>query len=652
MNSNYYLTLLYKKSLELKKILSTIDEKGYSSEYKKYLISSYIITLDSILEIGIGDLHSPKLDELTSLIYYTRQKAVHYGYFNGMHNVENIATKIIELTEENYKNELEYYKKLFNSDNFYCASNLVIKNSSQIQLDTYFYKLKSKDNNQVLCVPLRKMFSLTSTSKDKVIEYIVDTSDPLSLYSYEEGGRVGNHTLLYMEQAKEFIKENFEIVNEDYNEHNNEMMKIISSFISDPVNSNQIMEYASHDTFCRNTIDVIKDFIEERTMLKAYLDSNHLIKDKYTVSKSQKADYVKLQNKFKKSALPFITQRDAFFIDMTIKRATFYRNTLIGDITSGLIIDDAVLCPILIQLYETGPKYFSNQFKNSSPEFKKCCENLLKYRIIFSHYLLNTKEYKENLQNFKEEFTKLIQMISMINTDDVRIPVSENYDTYRLIERDKSEFFNYKHEQFLHIKGNTYIGKKIYYSSRNSESKNLIAIIPSNDSCVSYYEKDANGYLNIKYTIDEKTGKKKPIHNLSSSLRGSKEVSIDFNLSNLFKAYSMLKRIKSNGDIYIGFNSCEENNKIAHYDDLDNVILRFYNQGYLPVELLQPTKLSTTNYENTGIVHLLDNKDNVIATIVNKKKCKFNFESKKDEKRFFSRIDDITHDFSRRRHNR
>lgn len=651
MNGNYYLTLLYKKSQELKKILSTIDEEGYSNEYKKYLISSYIITLDSILEIGIGDLHSPKLDELTSLIYYTRQKAVHYGYFNGMHNIESVADKIIELTEENYKSELEYYKKLFNSDNFYSSSNIVIKSSPQVQLDTYFYKLKSKDNKQVLCVPLRKAFSLTSTSKEKVIEYIIDTSDPISLYSYEEG-RLGDHTLLYDEKAKEFIRENFEVVSENYNEHNNEMMKIISKFVTDPINSNQIMEYASHDTFCRNTIDVIKEFIEERTMLKAYLDSNHLIKDKYTVSKSQKTDYIKLQNKFKKCALPFITQKDAFFIDMTIKRATFYRNILIGDVTSGLTIDDAILCPILIQLYETGPKYFSNQFKNSSPEFKKCCDNLLKYRIIFSHYLLNSKEYKENLQNFKEEFTKFFQVISMINTDDVRIPVSENYDTYRLIERDKSEFFNYKHEQFLHIKDNTYIGKKIYYSSRNPESKNLIAIIPSNDSCVSYYEKDANGYLNIKYTIDEKTGKKKPTRNLSSSLRGSKEVSVDFNLSNLFKAYNMLKRIKSNGDIYIGFNSCSENNKTAHYDELDNVILRFYNQGYLPVELLQPTKLNYDNYENTGVIHLLDSKDNVIATIINKKKCKFNFDSKKDEKRFFSRIDDITHDFSRRRHNR
>lgn len=652
MNSNYYLTLLYKKTQELKKVLSSLENEGYSNEYKKYLISSYIIALDSILEIGIGDLHSSNLDELTSLIYYTRQKAVHYGYFNGMHNIEGTAQKIIELTEEHYKNELEYYERLFNSNNFYDSSNIVIKASPQVQLDTYFYKLKSKDSKQVLCVPLRKMFSLTATSKEKILEYIIDTSDPISLYSYEEGEKIGSHTLLNDEQAKQFIKENFEVVEENFNTHNLEIMKIINSFINDPVNSNQIVEYASNDSFCRNTIDVIKEFIGERVMLKAYLDGNHLIKYKYVVSKTQKTDLVKLKNKFKKTAMPFITQKDAFFIDMTIKRANFYKNSLIGDSLSGLDIDESILCPILIQLYETGPKYFSNQFKNSCPEFKRCCDNLLKYRIVFSHYLLNSKEYKENLQNFKNEFENFLQLIEMINVNDVRIPVSESYDSYRLIEREKEEFFNYKHEQFLHIKGNTYIGKKIYYSSRNPNSKNLIAIIPSNDSSVSYYEKDANGYLNMKYTIDEKTGKKKVVHNLTSSLRGSKEVAIDFNLSYLFNARSMLNRLKPNAEIYVYFNSCDENNKTPHYDDIDNIILRFYNQGYLPIELLQQIKLDTKNYENTGIIRLLDKNNSPIASIVNRKKCKFNVDYKKDEKRFFSRIDDITHDFSKRRHSR
>ena len=112
MNNNYYLNLLYKKVMELKKILKELENKDCTVEYKKYLISGYIITIDSILEIGISDLHSPELDELTSLIYYTRQKAVHYGYFNGLHNIEDIATSIIDLVEKNYKNEKDFANRL------------------------------------------------------------------------------------------------------------------------------------------------------------------------------------------------------------------------------------------------------------------------------------------------------------------------------------------------------------------------------------------------------------------------------------------------------------------------------------------------------------------------------------------------------------
>lgn len=651
MDKNYYLTLLYQKVKELKQVLSTIEEKGYSDNYKRYLISSYIITLDSILEIGIGDLHSSALDELTSLIYYTRQKAVHYGYFNGMHNIESTAKQIIDLTEKNYSTELEYYKKIFDLDNFYSYGNMAIKSSNQIQLDTYFYKFYSKDRKQVMCVPLRKVFTLTGSSREKVLEYIVETSDPVSLYSYN-GDKMDQYELIQGEQIKKFIQENFDVLAEDFNDHNSTIREIILSFIKNPINSNQIMEYSSNEQFCRNTIEVIKDFIEERTMLRTYLDENHLIKDKYSVSKMPKTDFVKLQKNFKKSTAGFITQKDAFFIDMLLKRANYYTTSLISDTSSGLEIDPMILCPILIQLYETGPKYFSNQFINSYPEFKRCCDNLLKYRIIFSHYLLNGKEYKDTLNSFKNEFSNLIKVLSTINLSDVKTIVSPNYDTYRIIERDKSEFFNYKHEQFLHIKGNTYIGKKIHYSSRNSSSNNLIAIIPDNDACISYYEKDANQYLIPKYTIDEKTGKKKPARNLTSSLRGSKQVTIDFNLSNLFKAYSMLRRLKSNADILISFNACDDNGKKAHYDTLDNVILRFYNQGYLPIELLQETKLDITHCDNKGLICLLDKDNNPIATIFNSKKCKFNLDAKKDEKRFFSRIDDITHDFSRRRHSR
>ena len=113
MEKNYYLGLLQKKVQELKKVLEKLEKENVSDEYKKYLISGYIITLDSILEIGISDLHSSDLDELTSLIYYTRQKAVHYGYFNGIHNIEDIADRIITLTDTSYEETKirKYYLK-------------------------------------------------------------------------------------------------------------------------------------------------------------------------------------------------------------------------------------------------------------------------------------------------------------------------------------------------------------------------------------------------------------------------------------------------------------------------------------------------------------------------------------------------------------
>ena len=134
----------------------------------------------------------------------------------------------------------------------------------------------------------------------------------------------------------------------------------------------------------------------------------------------------------------------------------------------------------------------------------------------------------------------------------------------------------------------------------------------------------------------------KPIH-------GAKEVKIDFNLANLFKAHQLLSSQKSKGDICIFFEPCKDNDNKAHYDSLETVILRFFTQGYLPVELLQKTMLDCSNISK-GAITLTDAKGNSLATIANKQKCGLDPKQKKDEKRFFSRIDDITHDFSKRRH--
>ena len=647
MNNNYYLNLLYKKVMELKTVLKEIEESDYSSEYKKYLISGYIITLDSILEIGISDLHSQDLDELTSLIYYTRQKAVHYGYFNGLHNVDDIANKIINLTEKHYERENEFYNSLFEKSNFELkCDNLLIKSSQNITVDNNFFRFKTSDGNKELCIPIKKVFTLTKKSKEKISSYIVDLDAIGSLYTYENGSPVAYEEIT-QDKLKDYLKENFMVLEENYNKHNETIYEIITNFHKNPTNTIQIMEFASNEQFCRNTIDVIKDFITENTMFEAYIEHNHLIKDKYSLNKMQKADYAKLQKTFKKNVAQYMTQKDAFFVNMTIKRAKFYFDQL-QDYSASFDVNIELLSPILIQLFETGPKHFSNQFISSSPEFKKCYSNLLRYRQIYSHYLLSNKEYKDGLEKFKTEFLDFIKLLQMIDLDEVKNTTPENYDTYRLLEREKEDFFNYKHEQFLRIDEKTYIGKKINYSSRNAKSDKLIAIIPPN---TIYYEKDALDYLKPSYVLDKSTGKMHHIPISKQTLDEMKEVKIDFNLSNLFKAYNLLKKVKNNGEIQIYFRPCKENENYRHYDNLETVILRFFNQGYLPVELLRKTKLNISNV-NQGLIDLTDEEGNVIANIINKKKFSIDNDSIKDEKRFFSRIDDINHNFSRRRHSK
>lgn len=649
MNKNYYLSLLKKKVEELKEVLKEIKENNYSDEYKKYLLSSYVITLDSILETGIGDLNSVNLDSLTSIIYYTRQKTIHYGFFNGMYNMESIANTIVDLTEKYFEEEQEHFNNLFNEDNFKLKSNnLLIKASSNIMCDKVYCQFSCKDNSTLL-LPIDKIFTLTKKCKDKASQYIIDLDSIGSLFYVDEEGK-STYKQITGDELKEFMKNNFIVLEENYNKHNEVIKEIISNFVKSPVKSSQIMEYASDDQYCRNTIDVIKEFIMEKSLFEAYIEHYHLIKDKYSLNKMKKTDYTKLQSSFKRNILEYITQKDAFFIDMTIKRAKYYFDNLkFSD--SSFSINSRTLSPILIQIFETGPKYFSKQFISSSPEFKKCYSNLLRYRQIFSHYLLDDNEYEKAIEDFKSEFLSFIKILQMVNLDDVSIPAHGDLDTYYLIERDRKDFFNYKHEQFLEIKDGLYIGKKIYYSSRNSKSDKLIALIPSGNNLHStcYYSRDHLNNISPSYIIDEQTGRKQPLYIDKDNFSEEKEIKADLNLSNLFKAYNVLRKLKKQGEICIYFLPCEENEHYAHYDNLENVILRFFAQGYLPIELLTKTELDSSKL-NKGMLYLKDENGNVIANIINKKKCTIDCTAEKDEKRFFSRIDDITHSFSRRRH--
>lgn len=647
---NYYLKLLFKKVQELEAVLKSLDSDEVDSDYKKYLIAGYFITLSSILEVGIGDLHSEKFDDLASLIYFTRQKAVHYGYFGGLNDIEDSAQEILYLlSEENYKEEQDYYNNLLSFDREYEVNNVVVKFSSRITEDELFYKFQSQDEKKVLFIPKQNIFLLTKKNSDKVVSYIIDTSSSAILYSD------GNSKVKEIsgDETKQFFKENFLVENENYNEHNLVMYNIINSFISDPINSIQIMEFASDEQFCKNTIEIIKDYIFNKTMYYSYIDNNYLIKDKYSLNKMQKADYSKLLKDLKQNVHKYVDEKDIFFISMTIKRAKYF-SKLFSDYDLDSNFKPEALSVALIQIFESGPKHFSNKLISSSPEFKKCYSNLLRYRQVFSHYLLTNKEYRDGVEKFKQEFINLIKVLQVLELNTVQTPMKPDVHPYVTIERSKNNFFNYKHEQFLKVDRNNYIGKKILYSSHNSQSKSLIAILQGGNHIANttYYEKDKNGNLMPKYVYDERKGKKVLANALSIPLKKTKEVHADLSLSYLFKAFFLLKKASNKScKLTINFHPLEENSNYAHRDDLEMVILRFFNQGYIPDELLQKIHLDHSQ-ANKGFINLLNEKGDVVATVINEKKCAFKYSNYSvDEEDYFSRIDNIAHDFSKRRHN-
>ena len=639
---NYYLNLLYKKNLELENVLKEIDNCNLPIDYKKYLIAGYIIALDSILEKGIGNLHSYKFDEVTSLIYHARQKVLHLGYFNGLDNIEETANTIVKLVQENYDEEKKYFDNTFKDKIKFQNNNIVIKDSPNITFEPPFFKFKSDDGEKLLCIPAKNIFTLTKGINEHIDSYIINLDKGASLYIYKNG-HPDSYREIEGDEIKNFLKENFIILRENYNTHIQVMNDIIDKFLTDPLNTTRITAYNSKFDDKSDTIEVIKNFIIERTMCKSHL--KYFLSSDTSINKLINTNHSHSLRGFKYNAIRTMNDSDVFFVRMTLERANYYFNQV--DVLDPKT-DPQVIKTIFIQLFESGPKYFSDHFIKCNYYFEKIYSILLKYRNIFSHLPLEEKKFIEGLDSFKKEFLEFIALLKGIDFEKVRRNVNDKYRNFVLIEREKSDFFNYKHEQFLKIDEDNYIGRKIYYSSKNPKSDKLIAVIPNNSqkNHIQCYKKDCYGNLTpIKSDADNDTYTLISNHLFDSP----KKAKIDLELSALFKANRLLKRANPNKEIRIYFQACESNDYYEHNDSLDNVILRFFSQGYLPTELLQKITLDTSQ-SNLGLLTLLDEDNNIIAKITNNKKYFNEQTSKKDPLDFFSRIDSISHKFNKRRH--
>ena len=112
-------------------------------------------------------------------------------------------------------------------------------------------------------------------NKEKISNYIIDTTNPVGLYSYNpDNSKMDNYKEISGEDMKDFFRNNFFVTHEDFNDHNIVMRNIINSFVTNPVNSIQIMEYVSekHLTFVEDSTNAdenyTRNFIRNNIKLK------------------------------------------------------------------------------------------------------------------------------------------------------------------------------------------------------------------------------------------------------------------------------------------------------------------------------------------------------------------------------------------------
>ena len=197
------------------------------------------------------------------------------------------------------------------------------------------------------------------------------------------------------------------------------------------------------------------------------------------------------------------------------------------------------------------------------------------------------------------------------------------------IERMPSRFINYKYEQYLQIDPNTFIGNKLFFSTRGSSYEKIIGLVPVDknfDLKGTYYEKKKDMF--VAKTLKTKHGKKRNLLVSRLNYSKGKNVDIDINLNDLLYIYAAYKGKYPNIDssnllgyghcnsLVVLFNSSSENNFTMHATDLTELISDWYQQRYIPFELARETYL-TVKWENDKAYFVfLDEKDNEIARII------------------------------------
>lgn len=658
---NFYLELLNKKVREMKHIIDQKDK--FSPLAYNCILSGIVVRMNAILEQTMLDFHSDNFSEVAKLIYNSRQLLVHYKDYRTFDNIEEISKKILDEFNRAYPSEKIYFEKILSYKNS-PEHNVVIPSSKSVIYDEFTNSYIFRNDEVEIIVSSDKVTKIQSMKKNKDIAYIVNCDCDMNYFVKDESGEVVYDELKGYVNVQDFFKKHFHVIHQDYRKHKQYVKDILESFYKEgsyssicvvekvPINTKKVPLYIE-------TSKVLNAFFNKSVVYSQFLDGMIFVNN--GIPQYGFLDYKSIRENSLKDLEKHVSKRDYFFIVQTISGF----NTLLKNMNLNNNLEDelkdTMLVSMLINWADHTFRNMSNDFIECNPAFNELYLKLVSYRNFFAHNILQIKTVtgKRILEEFFDIAKGYVSILNSMTIKRITNDEKQRLVEFVAIERMPSRFINYKYEQYLQIDPSTFIGNKLFFSTRGSSYEKLIGLVPVDknfDLRGTYYEKKKDIF--VAKTVKNKHGKKRNLMVSRLNYSKGKNVDIDINLNDLLYIYAAYKgKIPSIdpgnligwghcNNLVILFNAQNENNNTPHASDLTEVISEWYQQRYIPFELARETYLDIRWEDDRAYFVFLDEKDNEIARIIDTNTLK-DYKIEVDKKGFFT-ISETISDYKRR----
>lgn len=665
MEENFYLESLNKLAKELKLVMS--KKKDYTPVIYNCILAGIIIRMNSIIDQCMLDFHSDSFKEAAEAIYNSRQILVHYSDYRTFEDLDDISSEVLDRFYEAYPTEREYFDDILNYKDVK-EHNVVIPKSKQVVYDEFTNSYIFISDGVEIAVSKEKVTKIQDLVKRRDLAYIVNCDSDMNYFYKDEDGETMYQELKGHEALQDFFKAYFTVTEVDFNKHKECIKDILNKFYkSGNYNATYVMTRREETNSKKKQLylessKTLDKYFNEGVVFSQFLDSRTY--SNIGIPSQEFFDYKFIREQSEFDLERNITKRDYFFVVKTISMFDNLNKELKNAQNLDELQKEKLEMAMLINWADHTFRNMSDEFVECNEEFAKLHFNLLSYRTFFAHNVLQLKQSasKKLLEEFYELAKGYVSVLSSLHVPNLDMKMSKNEVDFIAIERMPPHFVNSKHEQYIQVDPTTYIGDKLFYSTRGSKYRKIIGLVPVDKTYSlrgTYYEKKGDNF--VAKTFKTPGGRKRNLLVSRVDYSKGREVNFDVNIDDLLYIYAAYKdKIKeyplcelygSHHKKVVYFPPSAENNYKAHAIELEEIISDYYQQRYLPFELVTNTDVITKKTDDGkivfAIVDLSKEEQEEIAYIVDVNDLQ-DLNVELDSKGFFT-INETIHNFTEKR---